>query len=58
MTDRIVTRRYCYRALIMGGILVSITLIGVGAGMGIPAAIIGGVLVLGVLTTTIVLYRN
>ena len=42
----------------MGGILVSITLIGVGAGMGIPAAIIGGVLVLGVLTTTIVLYRN
>jgi hypothetical protein len=44
----ITTRQYCYKGIMVVGLMSSITLIGCGAGMGIPALIIGGVMLLGI----------
>ena len=47
MTCKIVIKRVHYKVLAITAIVTGITLIGVGAGMGIPVAIIVGICLLG-----------
>ena len=59
-TDRIdmTPRQKCYKMLLVGGVIASATLIGVGAGMGLPVVIIMGVVVLTALAGAVILYRR
>ena len=47
MTCKISIKRNYYKVLALASIAIGITLIGVGAGMAIPAAIIVGICLLG-----------
>ena len=51
-------RQKCYKMLLVGGVIASATLIGVGAGMGLPVVIIMGVVVLTALAGAVILYRR
>ena len=47
MASRIGIRQICYRVLAGLAVIAGITLIGVGAGLGMPAVIIGGIVLMG-----------
>lgn len=51
-------RQRCYKMLLVGGLIASATLIGVGAGMGLPIVIIMGLIGLAGLTGAVILYRR
>jgi len=51
-------RQKCYKMLLVCGLIASATLIGVGAGIGLPIVIVMGIVGLAGLSGAIMLYRN